>query len=165
VGAIYYDAGGNADAGAARLFSRQPLQPVAYCTGKPNSVGCTPWMGWNGTPMETGALPFELYAANVLNQRPGVLIYGMDSAAVAFQGGTLCVRTPVTRMPVEWSGGSASGTDCSGLLSFDFKTRILSGVDPRLDAGRTVYSQVWFRDGAASFGTGLSNAVRFTIAP
>jgi hypothetical protein len=165
VGAIYYDAGGNDDAGAARLFSRQSLQPVAYCTGKTNSVGCVPWIGWNGTPKETGGLPFEIYAANVLNQRPGVLIYGMDSSAVPFQGGILCVRTPVTRMPVGWSGGSPTGTDCSGILGFDFESRILSGVDPRLDAGRTVYAQIWYRDGAASFGTGLSNAVRFTIAP
>jgi hypothetical protein len=30
--------------------------------------------------------------------------------------------------------------------------------------GSTSYAQLWYRDPAASFGTSLSNALRFTVA-
>jgi hypothetical protein len=164
-GAPFHDVKAPYQAGAVRLFSGALLPAMSYCWGKTNSAGCTPVLGSTGLPHDLGSTPFWIQATNVVNQRPGTLIYGMNAAWTPFQGGTLCVASPVTRMPVVWSGGSASGNDCTGSLSFDFKARMDSGLDPRLEAGRTVYTQAWFRDGAASFGTGLSNALRFTIAP
>ena len=64
-----------------------------------------------------------------------------------------------------WTGGSPSGTDCTGDFTFDFTPRIRSGIDPTLVAGAEVDCQYWSRDGQSASGTGLSNALRFVIHP
>jgi hypothetical protein len=49
----------------------------------------------------------------------------------------------------------------------DFNAWIQSGADPLLLAGKTVNGQYWFRDpqDPAGFGTGLTDALEFTIQP
>jgi hypothetical protein len=58
-------------------------------------------------------------------------------------------------------------SDCSGTLSFDFGARIASGIDPTLTAGATIAAQWLVRDPGdpLGFGTSLSDAILFTIAP
>ena len=48
-------------------------------------------------------------------------------------------------------------------LDFNAWTATLS--DPALVAGAVVRAQYWYRDPAASFGSGLSDAAEFTICP
>ena len=62
------------------------------------------------------------------------------------------------------SGGSGP---CTGTFSFDMNAFIQSGVYPALVPGEIVYCQWWSRDlqDPAGFGTGLTNALYFGIAP
>ena len=146
--------------------SWQPSAPQRYCTAKVNSQGCTPRMTWSGAPSASGATAFSVGAVDVLNRRPGLLFYGTNGAAAfPYQGGWRCVATPLARTPNQDSGGNPTGNDCSGVYAYDFAARIASGVDPALVSGRTVWAQYWTRDPQASFTTGLSDGLTFTIRP
>ena len=72
----------------------------------------------------------------------------------------------MNRTPGQFSGGSASGTDCTGTFSFDFNAWIQTGNDPLIAvAGQQVDAQYWSRDNAASFGSSLTDAVQFAVCP
>ncbi len=139
--------------------------PTSYCTAKLNSQGCAPSLSSSGAPSASSASPFTLTCTNVINQKGGTLFYGWSASNTPFQGGVKCVQSPVRRTGVQNSGGNAGPDDCSGSLSIDFNARIQSGVDNTLIAGATIYAQCWYRDGAdpTGFGTGLSDALEFTI--
>lgn len=142
-------------------FVAQP--PSSECVGKPHSAGCTPTLAWSGFPSVTSSNEFRIQAVDLLNRKPALLFYGFAPNSVPFQGGTLCVAPPTQRIPPILTGGSASGSDCSGSLDIDFLNRIQSGVDPSLTKGARVHTQVWFRDPADPFGVGLTDALSFVI--
>ncbi|MBJ01311.1 MAG: hypothetical protein CMK00_00410 [Planctomycetes bacterium] len=133
-----------------------------YCTAKPNSDGCTPGTTWSGTPSSSAGSGFTIGAERLTSGQPGIMIYGYAPLYLPFQDGTLCIGAPITRTPVQSSGGSGP---CGGSMSFDFNTWIASGVDPGLTAGTTVYAQHWYRDPGAAFPTGLTDAIQFTLEP
>jgi hypothetical protein len=154
------------DAGVLDVISTFPATPVTYCTGKTNSLGCVPAIGYSGAPSASSGSPFTLSTTQLLNHRTGLSFYGFRPLAIPFQGGTMCVTTPSTRMPIVDSGGSAlPANDCSGVIAYDFNARIQSAVDPMLTAGQEVFVQTWARDPASASTTSLSNAIRFVIAP
>ncbi len=153
------------DCGKLKCYSLFAAFPSVYCTAKVNSLGCTPAMGWSGSPSASSGSPFVLTCSNVLNQRTGLLTYSYSPASTPFQGGVLCIGTPFSRTPTLGSGGSPTGSDCSGTYAFDFNIRIQSGIDPALSAGAEVFTQYRARDPQASFSTSLSNAVRFLVNP
>jgi hypothetical protein len=136
-----------------------------YCTAKVNSLGCTPAVNFTGTASWTNGQPFLVGASNVISQKTGLAFYGYAAAATPFQGGIKCIAPPTFRSVNQSSGGSASGTDCTGSYSFDFNALIRSQIDPGLLPGRAVFAQIWSRDPGSPSLTGLTNAVRFTIAP
>jgi hypothetical protein len=141
--------------------------PRVYCAAKPNSLGCTPSIAFTGSPSASAGGGFQISAANVLSQKPGLLAYGLGGSwMLPFQGGWLCVKPPLQRTTVQLSGGSLP-SDCSGTYSFDFNAWIVSGADPALVAGQDVWSQYWSRDPGFSppDSTGLTDALSFTIAP
>jgi hypothetical protein len=82
-------------------------------------------------------------------------------------GGTLCVAPPVRRTPGQNSGGSTTGTDCTGTFSFDFNAWIASVLNPTLLPGATVWAQYWSRDPgfAPPNNAGLTDAQTFLIWP
>ncbi|MBL8863749.1 MAG: hypothetical protein JNK02_17300 [Planctomycetes bacterium] len=149
----------------ARRF-RATAGPQNFCAAKLNSQGCAPSAGWSGAPSLGSGLPFTLTCADVINQKVGLLVYGTAAAFTPFQGGTLCVASP-RRAGLQNSGGAAGAPDCSGGFAFDFNAWARSGVDPALLAGVVVCAQWYYRDvqDPAGFGSGLSNAVRFTLCP
>jgi hypothetical protein len=153
------------DCGTLKFSSLFPSAPTTYCTAKTNSLGCTPSISYSGTASTNPATAFSVSCASVINQVNGLLFYSHAPNATSFQGGTLCVRTPLRRSPVLSSGGSASGADCSGVFTYDFGARIHSGIDPTLVAGAEIFVQCWSRDSASSSTTSLSNALRFLINP
>src|SRR6185295_11899367 len=80
------------DRGASFLF------PTVYCTAKLNSQGCAPAIGSSGSPSAAATSGFVVSATLVLNHKPGLLLYGVSGrAASAFQGGTLCLHSPIRR--------------------------------------------------------------------
>jgi hypothetical protein len=139
--------------------------PHAFGTPKVNSHGCSPHIAWSGTPSETSASAFTISASNVLDQKAGMLFYGYGTRFVPFQGGTMYVVAP-HRTAIQFSGGVTSPR-CTGAFAYDFNARIQSHVDPMLVAGRTITAQYYYRDppDPAGFGSGLSDAMRFTICP
>jgi hypothetical protein len=139
--------------------------PQVYCTAKTNSLGCVPSVSTSGTPSTTLATPFVVTATNELNQKNGLMYYGYAQLAAPFQGGTKCVAPPTLRTPTMNSGGSASGSDCTGVYAVDFNAWTQSGIDPMLVPGREVFCQFWSRDPQSFANTNLSDAARFLLAP
>lgn len=144
-----------------------PPPVLAYCTAQMSSLGCTPSIGWSGAPSASAGSGFTLTLAQALNQRPGLLAYGLNGpAAQPFLGGWLCAAPPLTRTAFLNSGGTASGLDCSGSFALDFNARIASGLDPALVAGALAHAQWFSRDPGNPAGSFLaSNAVRIAIGP
>jgi hypothetical protein len=137
---------------------------TTFCTAKVNSLGCTPQIGAVGSPSASGAPgSFTIVGSALLNQKSGLLFYGFLPASTPFAGGFKCVGTPTVRTPVQATGGSPSGADCSGTIALDMAARIASGVDTRLTCGAIVYAQIWSRDPADAFTTSLTAGLRFTI--
>ena len=154
------------EAGVLAVISTFPATPVVYCTGKTNSLGCVPALGYSGAPSASSGSPFTLTTSQLLNHRTGLSFYGFGPLATPFQGGTMCVATPSVRLPIVDAGGSAlPANDCTGVIAYDFNARIQSAVDPLLSVGQEVFLQTWARDPVSASTTSLSNAIRFVIAP
>jgi hypothetical protein len=156
---------GGTDSGRVASYSIFPNTPTTYCTAKVNSQGCTPAISGSGQPSVAPGVTFSVKAASVLNNTPGILLYALDAAASPFQGGFLCVGAPFKRTSGVFSGGSPVGTDCTGVLSFEFNALIQSGVDATLVPGQEVFSQFWSRDVASPGGSCLTGGMRFLIHP
>ena len=147
--------------------------PSTYCTPKVNSLGCTPSISAVGTPRFSATSGFTVSAANVINNKPGLLLYSSSgSAATPFQGGFLCVASPIRRSVPIASGGNPPPNDCSGVYSIDlcaFASGGLGGTpSPELsEPGRPIVCQFWGRDPgfAAPANSTLSNALAYTITP
>jgi hypothetical protein len=149
--------------GRAWIWNIDPPVVSSYCSAKQNSLGCLPAIGSSGTPSASSAAPFFVTASQVLNKKPGLLIYGFGPSATPFQGGTLCIQAPIRRTAGQNSGGSTTGNDCSGSFSLDFNDEIQGGGDPGLVVGQDVYLQYWYRDPGSPSLTGLTNALRIVI--
>jgi len=137
--------------------------PMAlYCSSKKNSAGCKPKISAAGSPSVSGRTAFFVISTQQVNQQQGLFFWGTSSKGTPFQGGTLCVRAPLQRTPVQASGGKATGSDCSGTFSFTFDAAYMASRG--LSAGTTVYGQYWSTDSAPS-GVGLTDGLQFTICP
>ncbi len=134
-------------------IERCASSPQAYCTAKLNSLGCTPQIAAVGSPSASANSGFIVSGANVRNQKPGLLLYSVSGRnSMPFQGGFLCVMTPLRRTPATNSAGSAlPANDCSGAYAIDMNAfaQGLLGGNPlpalRLPA-TTVECQWWGRD-------------------
>ncbi|HUR27572.1 MAG TPA: S8 family serine peptidase, partial [Planctomycetota bacterium] len=63
-----------------------------YCVAKLNSLFCLPAIHGTGTPSASTGSGFLVTCTNVLNNKPGLLLYTVGGrAASPFTGGTLCV--------------------------------------------------------------------------
>ena len=123
-----------------------------YCTAKVNSLGCPPTMESVGVPRISSSSGFLVRATQVRNKKSGLLFYGVSGPSAApFQGGTLCVATPLKRTGAISSGGSPTGNDCTGVFELDmnaFAAGLLGGTPlPALSVpGTRTYCQWWGRD-------------------
>ncbi|MEO6710035.1 MAG: hypothetical protein ABI054_10165, partial [Planctomycetota bacterium] len=147
---------------------------LIYCTAKVNSLNCTPAIGGNGMPSASLPFGFTVEAANVRNNKSGLLLYGTSGAAsTPFHGGTLCVNSPVKRTTGANSGGNPGPTnDCSGLYSIDmnaFAAGALGGTPlaALLVPGTIVSAQWWGRDPGFPVpdNVTLSDGLQYTICP
>jgi hypothetical protein len=130
-----------------------------------NSLGCTPRIGWSGLPSLSSSSLFDVTAQDVINHKNGLLFYGYGANAAPFQGGTLCVASPIRRTALQNSNGNAGTNDCSGSYAFDFNAWMQGGADPELFLGSEVFAQYWMRDPQSAFATGLTDALHFHVLP
>jgi hypothetical protein len=147
---------------------------TVYCTAKVNSLNCTPAIGDSGTPSATASSGHPVQSTNNRNQKAGLLFYGDSGrAAGPFQGGTLCVKTPIKRTPAVTSGGNPlPANDCSGVYSIDMNTFAQGGLGGSPLAslktpGTIVDCQFWGRDPGfpAPNNTSLSDGLEYTVGP
>jgi len=146
--------------------------PVAYCTSKPNSLGCVPLASYVGVSSASATSGFAIVVSPLLNQRSGLLAYSVSGPSQApFQGGYLCLQSPLRRTPVASSGGASNPVnDCSGVFALDmnqFASGALGG-SPAVElstVGATVWCQHWSRDPGSPSTTGLSNGLAYSVLP
>ena len=55
--------------------------PTTFCAAKLNSLGCTPSISSSGTPKFSNTSGFTITATNVINNKPGLLLYGAAGGA------------------------------------------------------------------------------------
>jgi hypothetical protein len=168
IGEYHYSPQGSVIGRAYLILGQRYGAPTIYCTAKTNSLNCVPAIGWSGNlPSVTDVDPFYISATNLLNQKPGIAFYSLHGRNVApFQGGTLCVKSPLRRTPMQSSGGNSTPTnDCSGTYSINWRAWMHSGADLALTAGVTIDAQYYSRDPSSSFTVGLTNGIEFTIGP
>jgi hypothetical protein len=146
--------------------------PEVYCTAKLNSLGCIPAIGSSGQASASQTSGFIVTGANTRNQRAGLLLYGSTGrAANAFQGGTLCVRSPIRRTPGQSSGGSALPVnDCSGVYAIDMNGFAAGSLGGNPAAalrvpGTQVQCQWWGRDPGfpAPSNSTLTDALEYMV--
>jgi hypothetical protein len=179
VGTIRYrvraiDRSGNQGLSASLIYHASVPGPVTYCTAKVNSLGCVPAIGFLGVPSASMTSGFVVRGANVRNNKNGLLFYGVDGrASTPFQGGTLCVHTPVRRTGATQSGGNpAPANDCSGVYSLDMNAFAHQAGPPAPLAaltvvGTTVSCQWWGRDPgfAPPNATTLTDGLEYSVGP
>lgn len=158
----FVHASGLTSSKVAHLSEIGACAPTSYCTPKLNSQGCLPVIFATGTA-SAGASNFRVKAADVLNNKSGMLFWGFGAKSAPFQGGYLCVAPPTLRTSVQHSGGNPAPDDCSGSYSFHWSSTYLSAH--ALDAGRRVFCQYWMRDPASASSTGLSAGLSFLVEP
>jgi hypothetical protein len=146
---------------------------IVYCTAKVNSLGCTPQIAGNGVASASANSGMAISASNIMNNKSGLLLYGVSGRANSpFGGGSLCVAAQVTRTPGVFSGGSGSGSDCSGVFAMDFNAfaRGVLGGTPLAALsvpGTKVDAQWWGRDPgfSAPNNVALSAGLEFSVGP
>ena len=138
---------------------------AAFCSAKQNSLGCLPTIGASGSATVGAPDDFVITASNVLNKRPGIVLWSLDWSVTPFGGGTLCVQAPIHRMEKLTAGGSPQGLDCTGVYSQPVRDKYLSNHG--LVAGTTVHFQIWSRDPgfAPPNNIGLTDALRVLVCP
>lgn len=141
--------------------------PGVFCAGALNSQGCTPSILWSGAPTLSGPDNFAVRGTAFLNGAFGVLMHSATPDSTPLDGGFLCLANRQLRLPVQFSGGTATppGSDCTGDY-FDALSQAWFAQN-QYTAGTTVYLQYLSRDGGFTQpnNVSLSDGLRFTIQP
>jgi len=137
-----------------------------YCTSSTSTSGCVASILGLGAPSASATSGFELIANQVEAQRSGRFFYGPGPVALPWSPtstSTLCVASPLTRLPLLFSAGAPGA--CDGQLSTDWNAWRATNSSATFNVGDVFYAQAWFRDPFAPRGTNLSDAVMFTLQP
>lgn len=148
---------------------REPIALQAYCTPSASTQGCTPTMTSSGSPSISNATDFTVRVGGADGQRAGMMFYGTSGrVAVPWAGtnGYMCVKSPIQRTELQFSGGTAGR--CDGALSLDFLDWLSahpSALGQPIAVGQTFNLQAWLREPSTAKTTAPSNALEFQWTP
>lgn len=142
----------------------------AYCTAGTSTNGCTPSIGFSGSPHVSATSGFTIDVSNLEGQRQGLLFYGLSGRRADpwdfWSSSFMCVKSPTQRLSISNSGGAAGL--CNGVLSTDWLAFVAvhpSALGKPFAAGTTVNAQAWYRDPPAPNASNLSDALEFVTTP
>jgi hypothetical protein len=143
--------------------------PTSFCTAGTSSAGCVGQVSAQGTPSASAATPFDLVVTGLEGQRDGIIFFGTSgqiAKAWPSNAGTMCVKMPLQRTPVQTSSGTSG--QCDGALDLDWNAYVVAhpgALGTPFTLGATVFTQVWMRDPASSYGSVLTSGLRFVMRP
>ncbi|MEO6709452.1 MAG: hypothetical protein ABI054_02495, partial [Planctomycetota bacterium] len=151
------------DCGAAFVLSTRSATSAPYCSAKTNSQGCVPSFLASGFASAGNESTLELAVSQVVNNKPGLFLFGKTRASTPFQGGTLCLAPPLRRSSGVNSAGNAGASDCSGVLRWLVDASWIQHLS--WQPGERIDAQAWYRDPQHLDGTasGLSSGVEFSV--
>jgi hypothetical protein len=134
-----------------------------YCTGKFTSHFCGPTMTAAGQASMTFPAGFTVSCIQMDQNVTGLIFFGLSgSASTPFQGGTLCVAPPTTRLPGK---NTLGGGACAGSLTYTLSDFLATPAGPSIVVGSQIHCQGWARDTGDPFGTSLSDGLFFEVCP
>jgi hypothetical protein len=136
-----------------------------YCTSKVSTNLCVPSISSSGgTASMNFPSAFQINTTGMEQSVSAINFFGTTGqASIPFQGGTMCVGSPVYRMSGQNSGG---GGTCLGAITYTLQDVLSTPVGGALvGVGTTVNIQTWSRDVGDPFGSSLSNALQFQVCP
>ncbi len=143
---------------------------ASFCTSSTTTHGCVPTLGASGLPSAGAGSGFTLTCTSIEGLASGVIFYGVSGAvALPWAAGStsfMCVKSPIQRTPVQFSGGTqlaCDGTIALDVLAFLAANPIALGAPAT--PGQAFHAQCWFRDPPAPKTTNLSNGVSFSMCP
>lgn len=134
-----------------------------FCSGKVNSLGCTPMISSTGIPSLTGPDDFHLHAESVISGQPTLFVWGLAPQWTPHWNGIFCVSQVKARTKVAFATGAVDPPTCNGTTDFHFTQSYMAQFG--LVAGTTLYAQCWSRDPQHpdGYGVGLTEGLIFTI--
>ncbi|MFT7679923.1 MAG: subtilisin family serine protease [Planctomycetota bacterium] len=139
-----------------------------HCPAKPNSCGTLPTIWTEGDARVSANSGFVVRAAGMIPGEAAILVYTNQGAGnTPILGGNLCVASISRAVPVQATGTPGQ---CDGQAFFDMNTFASGGLGGHPAGylsipGTTIHAQFWGRDAQNTFGSLLTGAVRYTIAP
>jgi hypothetical protein len=164
VGAVGFDLPGSLEPGRVLTLLTSALPPTRYCVAKVNSAGCIPYITSTGA-LSTSVGSFHVLGMNVLAGKPGILIWSRTPKATPFYGGTLCVKAPTVRTPLQTAASVSSALPCDGVYDFHVSQAYMASKS--VAAGETLYFQYWSRDVGLPppNSIGLTDALQVPVLP
>ncbi|NUP95920.1 MAG: PD40 domain-containing protein [Planctomycetaceae bacterium] len=141
----------------------------SYCTAATSVAGCVPTVSATGVPSASNASGFFVQASLLPGGKQAIAVYGLAPTAAVYAFGNLsflCVAAPRQRT-LNLPTGGAAGL-CNGSYSLDWLAWMSAhptALGQPLQAGQTIYSQVWYRDPGAILNSNLTDGVVFTLCP
>jgi hypothetical protein len=137
---------------------------TSYCTAKVSSNGCTPSISGSGSASLASPASFSATTTGMETTVSAVDLFGATGqSSLPFQGGVLCVASPIYRLPGKNSGGTGT---CGGSISYTLSDVLAApGGGSSVVAGSVVYLQTWSRDPGDAFKSSLSDALQVQVCP
>jgi hypothetical protein len=137
---------------------------TAYCTAKTSSNQCVPSILSSGTPSFSAPAGFSIVTSNLETSVSAIDFFGTTGQAFTpFQGGLMCVASPIYRLGGKFTGGAGT---CTGSVTYSLQDVLNHPVGgPSVAPGGMLNLQTWSRDLGDAFGSNLSNALQVVVCP